>query len=223
MEKNEFWELENMCQFRFMEAGTCFHVCSQENHPILFHNDNEFRSAMNIVAFVGLLFQDIRIFTFEIMDNHFHFALAGKKAGIKLFLRIMVNKLASLPSLVTSSTDIKKLNFKFFDIDSLDNLRNVIAYINRNGAVVSPDENVFTYRWGANRFFFNREAQMRHTECGRKASCREKRNMFHSAQFDAVDVILVDGNVSRCVIAELSKVRPSSVIADIIFTVFPAT
>ena len=185
-----------MCQSRFLEAGSCFHVCSQENHPVLFHNDEEFKAAMNTVAFAAFLFPDVRIFTFEIMDNHFHFAMAGEKSEIKLLLRTLVNKLASQPSLAAASGDIRKLDFKFFDIGSLDNMRNVISYINRNGAVVNPDENVFTYRWGANRFFFNREAQLRHAECGRKASCREKRSMFHSARFDSADVLLVGGYVS---------------------------
>lgn len=196
MEKNEFARLENLCQLRFLEAGNCFHVCSQENHPVLFHNKEEFRTAMNAVAFAALLFPDIKIYTFEVMDNHFHFAMSGEKAGIQQLLRTLVNKLASLPSLTVSSSDISKLDFKFFDIDSLDNLRNVIAYINRNGAVVSSDENVFTYMWGTNRFFFNTEAKLRHAECGRKSTCREKRSMFHSAQLDADDILLVDEYVS---------------------------
>lgn len=196
MEKKNFITLENECQSRFLEAGSCFHICSQENHPVLFHNEEEFKAAMNIVAFVAFLFPDVRIFTFEIMDNHFHFALSGEKVKIQLLLRALVNKLASLPSLAASSNDIRKLDFKIFDIDSLDNLRNVITYINRNGAVVCSDENVFTYKWGANRFFFNIEAKLRHVECGRKATCREKRSMFHSAQFDADDALLVDGYAS---------------------------
>lgn len=151
---------------------------------------------MNAVAFAALLFPDVRIFTFVIMDNHFHFAIAGEKSEIKLLLRALVNKLASLPSLAVARNDIRKLDFKFFDIGSLDNMRNVVAYINRNGAVVNPNESVYTYKWGANRFFFNREAHLRHAECRRKASCREKRGMFRSARFDTTDILLVDGYVS---------------------------
>lgn len=196
MESKEFARLENMCQSRFIEAGSCFHVCSKENHPVLFHNEEEFKAAMNVVAFTAFLFPHLRIYTFVIMDNHFHFALSGQKTEIQLLLRRLVNKMASQPSLAASSNDIAKLDFKIINIDSLGNLRNVIAYINRNGAVVFPDENVFTYKWGANRFFFNVEAKLRHIECGRKANCREKRNMIHSAQFDSNDVLLVDGYVS---------------------------
>ena len=197
MEKNDFSRLETMCQFRFLEAGSCFHVCSQENHPVLFHNEEEFKAAMNAVAFAGLLFQDIRIFTFEVMDNHFHFAFSGEKTRIKLLLRTLVNKLASLPSLADSSNDIVKLNFRFYEINNLDNLRNVITYINRNGAVISSDENVFTYKWGLNRFFFNTEAKLRHTENGKAATCREKRILFQSNKLESNDkVLVIDGYVS---------------------------
>ena len=83
MESKEFARLENLCQSRFREVGICFHVCSQENYPVLFHNEEEFKAAMNIVAFAAFLFPDVRIFTFEIMANHFHFALSYRNSGAK--------------------------------------------------------------------------------------------------------------------------------------------
>lgn len=197
MEPKEFGRLEDMCQFRFMEAGSCFHVCSQENHPVLFHNEEEFKAAMNVVAFVAFMFRDVRILTFEIMGNHFHFLLSGQKSQIELILKTLVWKLASHPTLIGSSRDIKRLTFNIYPIDSLDNLRNVIAYINRNGAVVYPDENVFTYRWGANRYFFNREALLRYELCGRKTTFRERRALLRSDGFsNDENIIVLDGYVS---------------------------
>ena len=161
MEREDFLRLENMCQSRFVEAGRCFHVCSQENHPVLFHTEEEFKAAMNTVAFAGLLFPDVRIFTFEIMDNHFHFLMAGGQEGIIALLKTLVSKLASHPFLSETARDIRKISFRLYPIKDLENMRNVIAYINRNGAVVNPNENVFTYRWGGNRYFFNTEAKLR--------------------------------------------------------------
>lgn len=197
MEKKEFAGLENMCQFRFMEAGSCFHVCSQENHPVLFHNEEEFKAAMNVVAFAAFLFSGLKIYTFEVMDNHFHFTMAGERREIDSFIRTLVIKLSSNPMLSSSQSDTRALKFKILSIESLDNMRNVIAYINRNGAVVSPDENVFSYRWGANRYFFNREARMRYADNRRKATCREKREMFRSSQLNNVgNVMVLDGYVS---------------------------
>ncbi len=197
MEKIDFAGLERSCQARFLKAGDIFHVFSLENHPVIFHNEEEFKTAMNIVAFVAILFPGIIVYTFEIMDNHFHFAMAGRMEDIEAFIRMLSEKLASHPSLKESRNDIKALTFKKHSIKSLENLRNVIAYDNRNGAVVCPDENVFSYRWGANRYFFNREAKLRYNECGRKATCRDKRKIFCSAQLDSTNsVIMLDGYVS---------------------------
>ena len=197
MEKKDFAKLENLCRFRFSEAGNCFHVCSQENFPVLFHNEDEFKTAMNIVAFAALLFPGIKLFTFEVMDNHFHFVMAGKREDVDSFIRTLALKLSTHPFLRTSRNEFKRLSFKTIDINDLENLRNVISYVNRNGAVVHPDENVFTYRWGANRFFFNREARLRYESCGRKVFSREKRKLFSSARLDSKDgVIVLDEYVS---------------------------
>lgn len=179
-EKKNYAELETMCELRYSEAGSCFHVCSQENHPVLFHNDDEFKASMNTVAFVAFLFSDIRIFTFEIMSNHFHFLLCGERGRIELFYKTVVSKLATHPLFYESSGDIKNLTFNVYEIDSLNNLRNVIAYINRNGAVTDYDENVFTYQWGANRYFFNRDAVSRFRESAARMTTREKRTIFRS-------------------------------------------
>lgn len=197
MEKKDFSRLENVCQFRFLEAGSCFHVCSQENHPVLFHNEEEFKAAMNTVAFAAFLFPDIRIYTFEVMDNHFHFLIAGRQEDIGDFLKTLASKLASQPSLSGSAQDIRKLSFRMYLIETLENMRNAIAYINRNGAVVSSDENVFTYKWGANRFFFNDEAKLRYESCGKYITCRERRALFQSNKLESNGkVVVLDGYVS---------------------------
>lgn len=197
MEKRDFVMLENSCRFRYSEKGSFFHLCSGEDHPVLFHGEEEFIAAMNIVAFAALLFPAVLIYTFEVMANHFHFTVSGERKEVEDFARFLVAKLSSYPALVSSRNDIRTLSFRVFDIESLENLRNVIAYNNRNGAVVHPDENVFTYRWGANRFFFNREAVLRYEESGRRVTCREKRKMFGSAMLDSIDrVTALDGYVS---------------------------
>lgn len=197
MEKKDFLRLENMCQSRFMETGSCFHVCSQENHPVLFHNEDEFKAAMNTVAFAAFLFPDIRLFTFELMTNHFHFGLSGQKSAIGLFLKTFVSKLALNPALDGSSRDLRNLSFNIHPIDSLDNLRNVIAYINRNGPAVNPNESVFTYEWGANRYFFNKEALLRFESCGTRTTFRERRQLFHSDGLTGKEnIIVLDGYVS---------------------------
>lgn len=206
MEKKGFVRLENMCQSLFMKAGECFHVCSQENHPILFRSDREFKAAMNAVAFVAFLFPDVLVFTFEIMSNHLHLALSGNGERIMKFLHTLVLKLSASPALKDSSADIKKLSFKVIPIGSLDNLRNVITYINRNGFVVDSDHSPFSYPWGANRFFFNPEAKSRMQESGIRATCVMKRELFHSDMLAKnAGVVVLDGYVSPACFCRISE------------------
>lgn len=206
MEKKDFLRLENLCQFRFMEAGSCFHVCSQENHPVLFHNEEEFKAAMNVVAFAAFLFPDVKIYTFEIMGNHFHFLMSGEKDRIRLFIKSLVYKLTQDLSQILSSSDSSGLSFNYFQIEDLNNFRNVLAYINRNGAVVDSNENVFTYRWGANRFYFNLEARLRYESCRKVPTCRQRRKMFHSDLLAKEEgVLVVDDYVSPLCFCHISE------------------
>lgn len=163
----------------------------------MFHGDDEFKAVMNIIAFVAFLYNDIQIFTFEVMSNHLHFALSGEIERIRRFLRVLVTKLASSPVLRDSSASIIKLDFRILPIDSLENLRNVISYVNRNGFVVNSDHSPFSYPWGANRYFFNPEAKSRFQSCGTRATCVLKRDLFHSDRLAKVpSVIILDGYVS---------------------------
>lgn len=197
MEKKDFTRQENLCQARFLEAGSCFHVCSQENHPVIFHDEKEFKAVMNIIAFTGFLFRDIHIFTFEVMSNHLHFALSGEKDRISCFLHVLVTKLAADPVLSGSRASVRKLSFKIIPIGGLDNLRNVISYVNRNGFVVNSAHSPFSYPWGANRYFFNPEAKLRLLECGHRATCSLKRELFHSDRLAKEgSVVILDGYVS---------------------------
>lgn len=206
MEKKDFGRLENMCQSLFLKAGECFHVCSQENHPVLFRSDKEFMAAMNAVAFAAFLFPDILLFTFEIMGNHFHFALSGKKERIMKFLHTLVLKLAASPALMGTRADIRKLTFKAIPIESLANLRNVITYVNRNGYVVNSDHSPFSYPWGSNRYFFNPEAKSRIQESGVKATCAMKRELFHSDLLAKNgNVMILDGYVSPACFCRISE------------------
>lgn len=79
MERNDYFRNEEECEFRFRELGPCYHLCTSENAPILFHNEGDFKTAMNIIALASKLFPDIKILTFEVMNNHLHFALCGNE------------------------------------------------------------------------------------------------------------------------------------------------
>ncbi|MCQ2153913.1 MAG: hypothetical protein MJY44_05025 [Bacteroidales bacterium] len=197
MEKNNYLVLEDICRLRFNEAGICFHVCTQENIPLLFRNGPEFKAAMNVVALACLFLPKVKLFTFCIMDNHLHFLAAGEHETVLLFARTIIRRLAMHPLLKDSRGDILRMKPKLHKIESLANIRNVIAYIHRNGPLVNSNETVFSYEWGAGRFFFNREVKARFRESGRLAKQAEKRALTKSHYLDRHEnVYVLDGYIS---------------------------
>lgn len=197
MKMNDFTTLENMCQFNFLEAGECFHVCTQENLPTVFHNEEEFKVAMNMVAMVCLMHPEVKVYTFSIMANHLHFVAAGSGADVQSLADEIVSCMASHPLLTGSKRTISQMAPRLHPVDNLDYLRNVIAYVNRNGPLVDPKENVFSYEWGTGKYFFNREAKLRYKESSHLAGQTEKRKLMRSHQLDKIGQInVLDGYVS---------------------------
>ena len=197
MEKKDYFRLEEECEFRFRSMGPCYHLCTGEDSPLLFHNEEPFRVAMDMVAFTLALFPDITSLTFQLMSNHLHFALCGSEERIRLWFGKLVSSLASHPALTETKKAISALQPRVFAVDSLENMRNVIAYINRNGFIVDYNHTPFSYPWGANKFFFNTEAKQRYESLKEKATMRWKRQAFHSNLADNLTgIFLIDGYVS---------------------------
>lgn len=197
METRDFYRMEAECELKFRELGPCYHLCTSENTPILFHNEGEFKTAMNIIALASGLFPDIAILTFEVMSNHLHFALCGNVNRIHEWFKKMVILLRRHPELKDSKEAVGSLQEKIIVVGNLDNLRNVIAYINRNGYVADSGHTPFSYPWGANRLFFNDEAKSRHELLKIMATARWKRSAFHSNLGDNLTKLYhLDGYVS---------------------------
>lgn len=197
MEKRDFFRLEEECRLRFSELGQCYHICTQENHPVIFRNEKEFMAAMNAVALATMLYTDIVLVTFEVMSNHLHFAVAGDKDIIILWFKKIKRLLAVNPLFENSGQAVSSLTAAIHPAKDLEHFRNVIAYINRNGYVVCRNETPFSYKWGANRFYFNPDAKQRHSFSCKKISYREKRSLFHCCLADGIkNVFILDGYVS---------------------------
>ena len=197
MEMRDFYKKEAECELRFRELGPCYHLCTGENNPILFHNEHEFKIAMNVIALASRLFPDITALTFEVMSNHLHFALCGDVNRIHDWFKKMVALLKQHPELKDSKEAVVSLQEKLIAVEDIDNLRNVIVYINRNGYVADNRHTPFSYPWGANRFFFNDEAVLRYESLKTLATARWKRNTFHSNLGDNLaELYHLDGYIS---------------------------
>lgn len=130
------------------------------------------------------------------MSNHLHVTAAGRKDRIlELFelIKCMLKRFCSAMGYMIDWSLFKALTRPLLE---LDDVRNVIAYDNRNGFVVCPDETPFSYRWGANRYYFNPDAKCRASENSSGMTIRDKRMFSHSHIFDGVmGLRMLDGYV----------------------------
>ena len=188
------YERNCLCDARFRDSGPYWHLYTSEKHPVFLSDEASFRTAMNIIAFCSKLHPDVTTLTFEWMTNHYHGVHRGSKNALEAFFREIIIALdKSLRASGKTSTP-GDLSFSLREITSLKDLRNVIAYNNRNGFLVSPDHSPFSYPWGANKYYFNAEAKLRFLESGKPSGLMQRRELFHTKRADRIqDLIMLDG------------------------------
>lgn len=186
----QYYDLEAKCAEIFVKLGPCWHLSTSENFEIIFTSDSDFRIGMSIVGVCARLFPDVKILTFELMSNHFHFTLVGDKRRVELFFKLVMEKLSKYLKSLNRTTDLSLITYLLNPVDSLDGLRNVIVYDNRNGYIVSPDHTPVTYPWGANRYYFNSDAKTLALQNARKMRFSEIRQVSRSHKSDNMPSLL---------------------------------
>lgn len=178
-----FGESERRCEATFLNAGPFWHAyTSGKNTPLLFAEEADFAFVMNVIARAKLEYQDVVILAFEVMNNHFHFVLCAQEAQVSPFWDSIRKRLKRYyPDIVYADLSYKR-------IDSLNSLRNNIAYTHRNGYVANPDHTPFSYPWGTGRYYFlDAPAGVPYST----VSDRESRAMFRSRTPEMPDDWLV--------------------------------
>lgn len=194
MENFAFKEAE--CASVFRNLGEIFHLWTPENFQIIFTSECDFKYGMSIFGLCAMLFPDICILTFELMSNHLHITAAGEKERLLKLFKLVKLMLKRYCNLRGYTVDWSSFNASTRSIQTLEDARNVIAYNNRNGFVVSPDDTPFSYKWGANRFYFNPDAYILASCQAADMTLRQKRGFSHSHKFDNVTGLKVfDGYV----------------------------
>lgn len=194
MSKVTYQAREFSCEQSFICLGHVYHLYTSENHPSFLLKDEDFIKAMNIFGLVCANWRKhVRVLTFQLMSNHFHIIACGQPEDLKEMLRLY--KLALTRSL--ESEHVALLEFNLTQISSLDYARKCIAYVNRNGYLVSHDWIPMTYPWGANRFYFNNELKSFHIKSGNTPTIRDIRLLTKSRKYDSVrGALMVQGTIS---------------------------
>ncbi len=185
-----FYERETVCSLVFSELGECWHLSSSENFEIIFCSDDDFKAGMGIVAVCARMFPEVHIFTFALMSNHLHFTAAASKDRLLLFIDAVKQMLFRYFRAQGRPINIDAMTFCIQSLDSLERVRNVIAYDNRNGYLVSPDHTPFSYPWGANKYYFNPDAKRLALTKPKKMTFEEIRALAHTHKADSLPEIL---------------------------------
>ncbi|MCQ2151049.1 MAG: hypothetical protein MJY46_04215 [Bacteroidales bacterium] len=152
-----FYEKEAGCEAEFMQLGSIYHLWTQEDFEIIFTCDDEFKTGMNIIGLCAMMHPDIKIITFELMSNHMHFAISGNETDVVTFFSMTKKYLSRYFTKAGRRIGWNKFTERHRLLKSLNEARNVIIYINRNGYLVNERYTPFSYPWGANRYFYNQD------------------------------------------------------------------
>ena len=179
---NHAFREESSCNQAFEQLLPVWHLYTPGNlSEIIFTDDEEFKFGMNLTALCCSRFPSLRILTFQLMSNHIHFIISGDKDEIIKWFSLFKSKLRRyLHAIGRSDVDLCNFSPSLKAVEDINYLRTSIVYVNRNGYVVHPDETPFSYKWGANRMYFNEDAKLRADEIYKNLGNRNKRKMFRS-------------------------------------------
>ena len=176
----------NQQEYEFYELGPVWHLCTPGTHQCaIFRRREDYVFGMNLVALAASSFrEEVKILTFELMSNHFHFVLACQEPTLNVFFDFIYKRLRRYLMAEQRSGDVNDLVFNYFAVDNLRYLLTLIAYVNRNGYLIDTNHTPFTYPWGSNMFFFNPCVNDMLAVEVSTLSLEKKRQLFKSRNFD---------------------------------------
>ena len=165
------------------EGVSLWHLCTPGNETagVIFRQREDFVFGMNMMALCAHLHSEkVELYTFQLMSNHVHILLQGEPDHITDFFNDFKARIGRYLREQGRQTDMKGFEATLHPILNITYLRNVLAYINRNGFLVDLWETPFTYPWGANSFYFNKYTGIFKRTFLKDISVRAKRKIFHT-------------------------------------------
>lgn len=184
---SSYSEKEAKCLFAFSQLGNTHHLWTPENHEIIFTSSDDFRTGMSIFGIASRLTPQVKILTFELMSNHVHITASGEAENLLAMFDLFRKMLARWLKGCDRPQSLDNFKASIRQITTLEDLRNVIVYDNRNGFVVSDSHTPFSYPWGANRYYFSPDSCRLAMAEAKVMGLRERRLVSHSRAADAID------------------------------------
>jgi hypothetical protein len=193
---SSFLILEQNCEFLFSQNGPYWHLYTDGNKSdIIFTCKEDFIVGMNLLAVSAITNPDVRIYTFELMNNHLHIIMSGDRYRCRMLFTTFKKKLQRYFARNGKCINLSDFECSMIEITDLRMLRNEIAYVNRNGFVANSRYTPFSYPWGAGSAYFNPFLKGLAKERFCNLPLRERRNLCKSREAVLPDHICVHDGV----------------------------
>lgn len=173
--------------------GNCYHVCTDGHESPLLMNDKDDYDIARIYLAIAAWKTGIQLVVYCIMSNHVHALVTcdDRKLAdkfIKLFKRLIsfyLRKKYGIPKALHGIPDSITL------IDSIQYLRNCIAYILRNAICAKVCSRIEDYPWCSYSCYFSKRELGRHIST---LGAREIRVRFKTRENLSKSPFYIDGN-----------------------------
>ena len=146
---------ESPAEQAFRTAGPICHLYTKPlETDVFFHGDEERVIAVNYIA-IAVLESGCTLLAYAIMNNHFHFVLAGTQNQVTAFHERLKYLLNTYFRYHGRGKLMDGAESGLTPIGHLKQLRNEIAYVIRNAFAVRQDVNVFADPWSTGHLYFN--------------------------------------------------------------------
>lgn len=192
MKDFKFVDKELLCMQTFDQNGPYWHIATPGiSTEILFTNKDEYKFGMSLVAESACI-AGIRVFSFSVMSNHFHVLCEAKrKEQCTKFLEHLATRLKRFAALKGRVLDLKDFVCEPVPVLTLKALRNNIAYIDRNGYVVNPEQTPYSYPWGTGFLYFGYDPALIPSVPFSSLTIREKKAILHTKALSLPDSLTV--------------------------------
>jgi len=196
---NEF-ECEMHFKSTLESFGPLWHVCTpgvrQENFIL---DEKDYAFVMNATWMASDRCPEVKIITFEWMNNHVHFIVMGQRGSVLAFMDYITSKLKNYFRSIRRQVNLKEFSsYTVIPITDLNSVRNQIVYVNRNNYVTDPNYTPFSFRYGANFLYYNHTSlEKPYGKRFGQLTVKEKRAMLHTHRIDYCrNAIVTDDYVS---------------------------
>lgn len=191
-----FAEKERVCERAFDENGPFWHVYTDGSIMIdLFSSDEEKKEGMIALAVCSVLFREVDLVTFELMNNHVHLIMRGASEECLEFFDMFKRRLKRVFQRLGRAIDWDRFEAQILEIETLKALRNEIIYVNRNAYVASHRYTPFSYPWGGGWAYFSPVIELLPIKSVCEMGARRARELTRFRKVDEIGDLKFVGDV----------------------------